>query len=206
MNRQFLDPVILGRYPEEMALMYGEAWPDFPEADFDLISQPVDYIGINYYTRSVLRHDPCGTAPLFIRGVRQAEHTHTALDWEVYPPALTQLLVETRNRYGNLPIYITENGAAFYDAPTADGPVVEDPLRTSYFRDHLRAVHDAMVQGVDVRGYFAWSLFDNFEWSAGYSKRFGLYHVDFATQQRTPKSSARFYADVIRTAGSALDH
>ncbi len=206
MNRQFLDPVFFGRYPEEMTAIYGDAWPEFPAADFDLISQPVDYIGINYYTRSVLRNDPAGIPPLFVRGVRQHQHTHTTLDWEVYPPALTQLLVETRDRYGALPIYITENGAAFYDAPTADGPIVEDPLRTAYFREHLRAVHDAMAQGVDVRGYFAWSLLDNFEWGAGYAKRFGLYHVNFATQQRTPKASARFYAEVIRTAGAALDH
>jgi beta-glucosidase len=116
------------------------------------------------------------------------------------------VLLWVRERYGNVPLYITENGAAFYDPPTADGDLMEDPLRTAYLRDHLRAAHHALSHEVDLRGYFVWSLLDNFEWSAGYSKRFGLYHVDFETQRRTPKSSARFYRDVIRTGGEALDH
>ncbi|MGH7444623.1 MAG: family 1 glycosylhydrolase, partial [Longimicrobiales bacterium] len=100
----------------------------------------------------------------------------------------------------------TENGAAFYDPPRAREGVIDDPLRIDYLRDHLLAVHDAIRQGADVRGYFAWSLLDNYEWSAGYAHRFGLVHVDFETQQRTPKASARFYADVIRNNGGALDH
>ena len=107
-------------------------------------------------------------------------------------------------RYGDVPLYITENGAAFYDPPVAEGDTVEDPLRVAYFRDHLRAAHEAIRCGVDLRGYFAWSLLDNFEWSAGFAKRFGLVHVDLETQRRTPKRSARFYADVIRGNGAAL--
>jgi beta-glucosidase len=206
MNRHFLDPTYLGRYPEELAELYGEAWPAFPDDDFRLIMEPTDYLGINYYTRSVMRHDPTAPAPLFAGRVHQPEQTYTTLDWEVHAPALTDLLVSVRDRYGRVPCYITENGAAFYDAPVAESDVVPDPLRTSYFRDHLRAVHDAMALGADVRGYFAWSLLDNFEWSAGYGKRFGLYHVDFATQRRTPKASAHFYANVIRTNGGALGH
>nr|MBP7620057.1 beta-glucosidase [Gemmatimonadales bacterium] len=206
MNRQFLDPIYLGHYPEELAELYGEAWPDFPADDFRLIMEPTDYLGINYYTRMVMRHDPTAPAPLHAGRVHQPEHTYTTLDWEVHAPALTELLVQVRDRYGRMPCYITENGAAFYDAPVAEGDVVPDPLRTAYFRDHLRAVHDAITLGVDMRGYFAWSLLDNFEWSAGYGKRFGLYHVDFATQRRTPKASAHFYADVIRTHGGALGH
>jgi beta-glucosidase len=106
-------------------------------------------------------------------------------------------------RYGRPPIYITENGAAFYDPPTVDGRV-QDPLRVSYLRAHLRAARAAMRQGVDLRGYFVWSLLDNFEWAHGYAKRFGIVHVDFATQQRTPKASARFYADVIASHGAVL--
>jgi beta-glucosidase len=206
MNRHFLDPIYLGHYPEELAELYGAAWPDFPADDFRLIMEPTDYLGINYYTRSVMRHDPTAPAPLCAGRVHQPGHTYTTLDWEVHAPALTELLVQVRDRYGRMPCYITENGAAFYDAPVAEGDVVPDPLRTAYFRDHLRAVHDAIALGVDMRGYFAWSLLDNFEWSAGYGKRFGLYHVDFATQRRTPKASALFYAEVIRTNGGALGH
>lgn len=206
MNRQFLDPVFFGRYPEEMNEIFGRAWPEFPPDDFGLIREPIDFLGINYYTRSVVRHDPSAPAPLYAGRVRQHRHTHTTVDWEVYPPALLDALIWVRDRYGNTPLYLTENGAAFYDPPVAGGEVVEDPLRLAYLRDHLRAAHRALRRGVDLRGYFAWSLLDNFEWSTGYTKRFGLYHVDFQSQRRTPKSSARFYAEVIRTGGAALGH
>ena len=204
MNRQYLDPALLGSYPDEMRDIFGAAWPDFPADDFALIRQPVDFVGINYYTRSVARNDPAA-APLRASGVRQPRHTHTETGWEVYAPALTDLLLWARDRYGTLPLYITENGAAFYDPPTVLDGRVDDPLRVAYYRDHIRAVRAAMQQGVDVRGYFAWSLLDNFEWSLGYSKRFGIVHVDYETQERTPKASARFYGDVIRSAGAALD-
>jgi beta-glucosidase len=104
-----------------------------------------------------------------------------------------------------MPLYITENGAAIYDAPhTIDGEV-NDPLRVWYFREHIKAVHDAIGKGADVRGYFAWSLLDNYEWSLGYSKRFGIVHVNYATQERTPKASAHYYSTVIRTNGASLD-
>ncbi|HEY6853371.1 MAG TPA: family 1 glycosylhydrolase, partial [Gemmatimonadales bacterium] len=117
---------------------------------------------------------------------------------EVYPPGLTETLLWVRERTGNLPLYITENGAAFPDPPRAVNGTVDDPLRTAYYRDHLAAALDAIAQGVNLRGYFAWSLLDNLEWVLGYSKRFGIVHVDYATQRRTPKASARFYSDVIR--------
>jgi beta-glucosidase len=203
MNRQFLDPVFLGRYPEEMPEIYGDAWPVFPEADFALVSQPLDYLGINYYTRGVMRNDP-DELPLRASKVRQDGAQHTTLDWEVYPAALTEALVWVSNRYGPLPLYITENGAAFEDPPEAHTDPLPDPLRVRYLEDHLRAARDALRLGVDLRGYFAWSLLDNFEWGAGYSQRFGLYHVNFATQRRTPKASARFYADVIASHGEVL--
>jgi beta-glucosidase len=133
-----------------------------------------------------------------------AEHLHTETGWEVFPPALTRALVWVKQRYGGMPLYITENGAAFYDPPQPLNGQVDDPLRVDYYREHLRAAHQALCEGVDLRGYFAWSLLDNFEWSLGYAKRFGLYHVDYETQQRTAKASARFYSEVIRTRGSAL--
>ena len=203
MNRQYLDPVFLGKYPEEMAKIYGAAWPRFPSTDFDLIRQPLDYLGINYYTRAVTRAD--ASAPYVGAGrVQQPGQTYTTTDWEVYAPALTRILSWVRERYGAIPQYITENGAAFYDPPVADGGVIDDPLRIAYYRDHLRAAHAAIAAGVDLRGYFAWSLLDNFEWSAGYAKRFGLIHVDFASQRRTLKASASFYRNVIRSNGRSL--
>jgi beta-glucosidase len=125
------------------------------------------------------------------------------MGWEIYPEGLRQILEWIRGRDGDMPLYITENGAAFADtAPGPDG-LVEDAPRVEYFREHLRAARAAMANGVDVRGYFAWSLLDDFEWQHGYSKRFGLYHVDFKTQRRTAKRSALFYRDVIRSRGRA---
>ena len=203
MNRQYLDPVFRGSYPEEMREMFGEAWPEFPPADFDLIRQPLDFVGINYYLRGVMKHDANNVVEKATR-VRVPGSIYTETGWEVYPAALTDLLIWFRDRYGATPIYITENGAAFYDPPVAVGEVVDDPLRVHYFREHIRAVSRAMAAGVDVRGYYAWSLLDNLEWSLGFTKRFGIIHVDFATQKRTLKKSALFYRDVIRSNGESL--
>jgi beta-glucosidase len=203
MNRQFLDPVFLGRYPDEMQEIFGEAWPEWSDEDMRLIKQPIDFVGINYYTRKVEQHDP-DFLPLRAKHVPQPEHTHTETHWEVYPEALTKALMWVTERYGKPAIYITENGAAFYDPPhTIDGKI-EDPLRVEYFRQHLRAAHEAMKKGANVRGYYAWSLLDNYEWAHGYSKRFGIVHVDFSTQQRTIKSSGRYYASVIASKGAIL--
>ncbi len=201
MNRQYLDPVFLGSYPKELAEMYGEAWPDFPSADFDLIKQPIDYVGLNYYKRGVVRNDPK-------KVIERASNinpigTYTTTDWEVFPSGLTDALVWMHERYGKPPIYITENGAAFYDPPRSKD-LTDDTLRVSYLREHLRAAHEALKRGVDLRGYFAWSLLDNFEWALGYSKRFGIIHVDFETQKRTIKASGRHYAEIIRSKGSVL--
>lgn len=203
MNRQYLDPIFFGTYPDELVRMFGEAWPEIMPADMELIQQPVDFLGINYYTRSVTRDDPA-RPPVCEGRVHQPRQTYTEMSWEVYPQALEDTLRWVHERYGSIPLYITENGAAFYDPPTATGGVVNDPLRVAYFRDHLRAAHRAIGHGVDLRGYFAWSLLDNYEWSHGYSKRFGIVHVDFETQQRTPKASARFYSKVIESNGSVL--
>jgi beta-glucosidase len=202
MNRQFLDPALLGRYPLELGEVFGEAWPDWPAAEVEALRRPLDFLGVNYYTRAVVRHDP-GAWPERASRVRQRRHAHTETGWEVYPAGLADCLRWVRERYGKIPLYVTENGAAFYDPPTTEGEL-SDPLRVDYLSRHLRAVRDAVQGGVDVRGYFAWSLLDNFEWSHGFSKRFGLVHVDYATQQRTPKASARFYADVVRTNGAIL--
>jgi len=203
MNRQYLDPVFLGKYPAELLELYGDTMPEIPASDWPLIQTPFDFLGVNYYSRNVVRDAP-EELPLHAARVRQTGNVHTEMDWEVFPAALTRVLVWIKDRYGNRPMYITENGAAFDDpAHTVDGRI-DDPLRVSYFREHLRASHDAIAHGVDLRGYFAWSLLDNFEWSYGYGKRFGIVHVDFDTLERTPKASARFYAEVIRSHGAIL--
>ena len=204
MNEQFADPALLGSYPSELKDIFEDAWPDFPSDDFSLTKQPVDFVGINYYTRSVVRHDR-HAYPQIGKRVYQRNTTHTETNWEVYEKGLKDALVWFKDRYGNVPIYVTENGAAFYDPPVAESDVVQDPLRIDYLRKHLRALHESIEAGVNVKGYYAWSLLDNLEWSLGFSKRFGLYHVDFVTQKRTPKASAKFYANVIQTHGTSLD-
>jgi beta-glucosidase len=204
MNRQYLDPVFFGRYPEELSEVFGEAWPDFPPSEVAAIREKIDFLGINYYTRSVTRADPTAY-PLRARPVHQKRRTYTQTKWEVYPDGLTDILLAVKARYGDIPLYVTENGAAFYDPPTADRGTLEDPLRVAYLREHLRAARRALEKGVDLRGYFVWSLLDNFEWSHGFSKRFGIVHVDYETQRRTPKASARFYSEVIKTRGRSLN-
>jgi beta-glucosidase len=202
MNRQYLEPAIHGRYPPELAEMFGEAWPDWPAADFDLIRQPVDFLGVNYYTRNVTRADD--SFLLKAGPVEQKNATITTTGWEVFPQGLTDMLLWVKETYGDIPLYVTENGAAFYDPPRAIHGRVEDPLRVEYLRTHIAAAGEAIRRGVDVRGYMLWSLLDNLEWSLGYSKRFGMVHVDFETQVRTPKASARFYSEVIATNGRNL--
>ncbi|MCI0444585.1 GH1 family beta-glucosidase, partial [bacterium] len=202
MNRQYLEPIFHGKYPQEMKEIFGDAWPEQNEIESHSIRQPVDFLGVNYYTRSVTRH--CSTVlPVKAAAVRKRRSTYTETGWEVYPLGLTDTLLWVKQHYGNTPIYITENGAAFYDPPVSDSEI-QDSLRVNYLKEHLRALSNAIVQGVDVRGYFVWSLLDNFEWSLGYSKRFGIVHVDYETQKRTPKASARFYSEVIRSNGSIL--
>jgi beta-glucosidase len=178
--------------------MFGEAWPA-PAPDMAGIREPIDFLGINYYTRGVMRDAPTSLPPRASK-VPQRRKIHTETKWEVYPAGLTGALEWVRRRYGNVPLYVTENGAAFYDAPASED-LEPDLLRVQYLREHVAAARRAVEAEVDLRGYFVWSLLDNFEWSLGFSKRFGIVHVDYRTQKRTPKASARFYAEVIRTNG-----
>jgi beta-glucosidase len=205
MNRYYLDAVLRGSYPDELPDIFGDAWPGFPDADMALISEPIDFLGINFYKRGVTRHDAAAW-PVRASHVRQPQNiaTDVGWEWEVYAPALTDVLLWFRDRYGDLPLFITENGAAFYDPPHPIAGEIDDPLRVHYLREHLRAAHAAIVQGVNLRGYYAWSLLDNFEWTSGYARRFGIVHVDYGTLQRTPKRSAHVYADIIRSNGGAL--
>lgn len=202
MNRQYLDPIRFGSYPPELPELYGEAWPQFPDGDFRDIRQPIDFLGVNYYKRGITRNSP-GTIIERAERIDNPRAVYTETGWEVHAPGLTDVLVWVHERYGKLPLIVTENGAAFYDPPTATGRV-DDPLRVDYLRSHLRAAREALRRGVDLRGYCVWSLLDNFEWALGYSKRFGIVHVDYGTQKRTIKSSGRFYAEVIRSRGANL--
>ncbi|TDM06067.1 MAG: beta-glucosidase [Ideonella sp. MAG2] len=204
MNRQFLEPALKGELPTELAEVYGEAWQDWSPAELALVHQPIDFLGVNYYTRAVVRHDDSvwltRAAP-----VPQPMATHTATGWEVCPAAFETLLVELGRAYPALPLYVTENGSAFYDPPVASAQPLPDPLRAHYLQQHLQAVSRARQQGADVRGYYAWSLLDNLEWAHGYSKRFGLVHVNLSTQERTLKQSALDYAAVIASRGASLN-
>jgi len=203
MNRQYLDPAFGLGCPAEMADIFGPAWRDWTDEELALAAQPLDWLGVNYYTRGVMRDEPA-TWPVGVAYCRQPGQTYTETGWEVYEQGLTDTLLWVKERYGNPPVYITENGSAFYDPPKANGGRVHDVLRVDYLQRHLRAVHAAIAAGADIRGYMAWSLLDNLEWSLGFAKRFGIVHVDFETQERTLKDSALLYAKVIATAGTVL--
>jgi beta-glucosidase len=202
MNRQYLDPAIHGTNPAELADVFGEAWVDWSDEDLALAKQPIDFVGVNYYTRNVTRADD--SFPVRAGMVVQPQATYTTTGWEVFGQGLTDVLLWVKDHYGDPTIYITENGAAFYDPPAASQGRVEDPLRAAYLREHIAAVGKAIERGARIKGYMLWSLFDNLEWSLGYSKRFGIVHVNFATQERTFKDSAKLYSEVIATNGACL--
>lgn len=188
----FMDPVLKGSYPELILEREYAHKPMVLEGDLEIISAPVDYIGINYYSRGVVRFDENGD----IESVPQTNSEHTHIGWEIYPQGLTDLLVRIKSRYTNLPpIYITENGAAGNDQ-CIEGKV-DDEQRQRYFQAHLLALDKAIESGVNVHGYFAWSLMDNFEWAFGYVQRFGIVHVDYQTQERTLKQSAIAYRNML---------
>lgn len=197
-NRWFMDPVFLGAYPADMLEVYRDVLRPglIQEGDLAAISGPVDFLGLNYYFRSKVAHDEQG-------GVLKAREVPavspvTDMGWEIYPEGLELLLGRVHQVYGNVPVYITESGMANRDTVGPDG-AVSDQARIDYLRSHFRAAGRAMDAGVDLRGYFVWSTMDNFEWAFGTSKRFGLVHVDYETQKRTPKASAYWYRDVIRS-------
>ena len=201
-NRLFSDPMLRGRYPEGFA----ELMPGPVAEDLATIGAPLDFYGLNYYN-PVRVADPAtplpADAPLQLEGLpfvtlKLDGYPVTEFGWPVVPDGLRDQLVALHREYGDAlpPVYITENGCAYDDAPGPDG-AVHDPLRVSYLDSHLRAVAEAVGAGVDVRGYYTWSLMDNFEWAEGYTKRFGLVHVDYATQRRTRKDSFAWYAATI---------
>lgn len=182
----FLDPIFRGSYPAEAFSASGALAPEIHPGDMTQIARTLDWWGLNYYSRHMLGLD--GRVP-------DAEYTE--MGWEVHAPAFERVLVRLQQEYKTPPLYITENGAAFADVVEDD--YVYDPRRVNYIETHLTAVANAIEQGVDVRGFFVWSLLDNFEWAWGYGKRFGIIYVDFETQMRLWKESARWYADFIRS-------
>lgn len=197
-NRWFLDPLFKGSYPDDMLTWYGDAAPETRTTDFAAISVPIDYLGINYYQRAVVAHEK-GAGPNDSRTIIPPGQPVTAGGWQVYPPGLGTLLTRVHQDYAPAALYVMENGAAFADR-VIDG-AVNDPERESFIHQHLLQIHEVIEAGVPVRGYFVWSLFDNFEWNKGYALRFGLIHVDFDTQERIIKRSGHWYAGVSRENG-----
>ena len=196
-NRWFTDPVELGVYPEDMLRFYhdsGTVLPTVQAGDMDLISTPTDFFGLNFYQSSYIGSDK-NNWPLGIQHHRPAGREFTAMDWAVCPDGFYDILMQTWKKY-HKKILVTENGAAFADTISEDG-MVHDPRRLNYYRDHLKALHSALEDGADIRGYLAWSSFDNFEWAEGYERRFGMTYVDYATQQRIIKDSGKWYSKTI---------
>ncbi len=190
--RWYMDPLLIGRYPEDVVLHLGADAPRIENGDLEMIAQPLDFLGVNYYTRAITQ---AGERRYELSADRPVTH----MGWEVYPDGLLELLRRLRADYPLPPVYITENGAAFQDR--LDGDRVIDDDRIAFLRTHISALADARDAGVDIRGYFAWSLLDNFEWADGYDKRFGIVYVDYATQRRILKDSALWYRDFLSSRG-----
>ncbi len=189
----YIKPILEGQYPEGLYQRYESEMIQPEEGDMEIISRPIDYLGINFYNRTILKANKPDDFNVF---PEDAEFTD--FDWEIYPDSLRYLLNDLNNTYPNLPpIIITENGAACADSIDESGKCHDDQ-RCRYYNSHLNAVDGAIKDGVNVRGYFGWSLLDNFEWAAGYSKRFGMTYVDYETQERTPKSSYYLYQELMK--------
>ncbi|MFE1440188.1 GH1 family beta-glucosidase [Streptomyces sp. NPDC058739] len=219
-NRAFTGPMLDGAYPEDLLADTAEVsdWSFVYDGDLEVIRQPLDVLGVNYYFTTLVRKLVGGGTPERADGHRSGDvspwvgaadiefpaqpGSRTEMGWNIEPSGLTELLLDLHRRYPGLPLAVTENGAAFADEVTLDSAGrsrVHDERRVRYLRDHLEAVGAAMDAGADVRGYFAWSLMDNFEWSYGYTKRFGIIRVDYATGERTWKDSAYWYARLTST-------
>jgi beta-galactosidase len=206
-NRFFLDPVLLGRYPDDVLLDTGMTeWFAERETDLEVIAAPVDFMGINYYSRHTAAGPEDGVfsnpdVPSASPGSENVRHVDTGapktqMGWEIHPDGLVDVVQMVHDRAAELPIYITENGAAYPDEVGADGQV-DDEERRLYFEQHTAAAGEAVAKGLPLKGYFAWSLMDNFEWAFGFSRRFGIVHVDYETQQRTVKKSGLWFRDFI---------
>jgi beta-glucosidase len=194
-NRWFLDPLFRGSYPPDLLEYFGPLAPVVQPGDLARIQAPLDFLGVNYYSRVVARHNPQHT-PLQVEQV-EPDRVERSLMWEVYPSGLEELLQRVWHDYRPAALFVTENGLPLADAVDADGRV-DDAPRIAFLQRHLAAAHRALVAGVPLGGYFVWSLLDNFEWTFGYRMRFGLVYVDFASLRRIPKASANWYGQVAR--------
>jgi beta-glucosidase len=192
-NRWFFDPVLRGRYPVDTLEHFEPLSPPVEDGDLAAIAAPVDFVGVNNYSRTLVRADPAGGTPL---EVRSSTAQLTDMGWEIYPDGLAEVLRRLHDDYAAPSLYVTENGAAFADVRTHDGRI-HDNERCEYLMAYIEAVSQTVARGVPVRGYFAWSLLDNFEWAYGYSKRFGLVYVDYPTLERVPKDSFYWYRDLV---------
>ena len=193
-TRWFMDSLFKGNYPKDMLSKVEKYMPENFESDMKLISSPIDWLGVNYYTRGVIKAAPNEPWPHFEE--EEGALPKTQMGWEIYPEGLELLLKRIYNDYTNeIPIMITENGMANEDVVSND--ICDDPIRVKYFEDHLQAVIRCIAYGVPVKGFFGWSLLDNYEWAYGYEKRFGLVHVDYETQKRTPKASFKAFQKAI---------
>ena len=190
-NHWYIQPLFEGRYPDMLRQLAPQEQPQIADGDLAIIAQPLDFLGINYYTRTVYRANSKG----WFSDVPPTTPPLTDMGWEIYPQGLTEILLQMHQRYSLPPVYITENGAAMPDKLIAGE--VADTERVQYFQQHLQATADAISAGVRIDGYFAWSLMDNFEWAEGYAKRFGIVYVDYQTQQRTLKHSAIALRDLF---------
>lgn len=200
----FLDPIFKGHYPAHLMEWIGPHAPRVEAGDMETICQPIDFLGVNYYMTDRVAHNVDGGV-LKTRSelISEAGWGRTTMDWGVAPSGLTAMLTDIAAKYGNPAIYVTENGCAFPETPDANGAFA-DHARIAYLRQHFLAAHAAIQAGVNLRGYYVWSLMDNFEWAWGYHRRFGLVHVDYATLKRTPKLSAQWYSQVIQHNGVAV--
>jgi beta-glucosidase len=200
----FLDALYMKRYPESLFSVIGSHQPRVQSGDMDLIAEPTDYLGVNYYVTHQISHSVL--APMLKANaptISDPGFGRTTMDWGIAPSGLTPMLLNIQQTYHPNQILITENGCALPDAPDDSG-YVADHARIVFLREHLKSAHAALQAGVNIKGYFAWSLMDNFEWALGYEPRFGLIRVDFKTGQRIPKMSASWYRDVIKQNGLAL--
>lgn len=198
-NRWFLDPLHGRGYPEDVVAELGTAAPVVEPGDLAIIARPVDFLGVNYYFREVVVDD--ATALMRARVIEHEAKERTGFGWEVYPEGLVELLSRVQRDYAPAPIAITENGATYPDTVAPDGSI-DDAERARYIARHIQAVLQARALGVNVFGYFVWSLLDNFEWASGYDKRFGVVHVDFATQKRTMKRSGVWLSEFLKGSGA----
>ena len=197
-NRWFFDPVLRGQYPADVLERFASVAPPVRDGDLAAVSVPLDFLGVNNYSRTIVR---AAAAPEGV-AVRAVDAPLTEMGWEVYPNGMREVLCRLHDDYGAPAIYVTENGAAFGDVRTHDGRI-HDVERIAYLDRYLAAVGEAVEHGVDVRGYFVWSLLDNFEWAEGYSKRFGLVFVDYPTLERVPKDSFHWFKRQIESSRRA---